>query len=129
MGDPDALLDLVGIGKTYASRKRGFYGFGPKRRLRALDDVTLRIGRGEIVGLVGESGSGKSISLRAILGLLPQGGSITGGHVWFHSIWATCRLPGCCCRRRLAGDDNDDGEWAGSRLCFVNGTVSLSSAT
>jgi polar amino acid transport system ATP-binding protein len=36
-----------------------------------LSGVTLRIGRGEVVGLIGPSGSGKSSLLRALVGLLP----------------------------------------------------------
>jgi peptide/nickel transport system ATP-binding protein len=51
--------------------------FGPKRALRAVDGVTLRIERGENVGLVGESGCGKSTLARAIMSLEPiQGGRI-----------------------------------------------------
>lgn len=51
--------------------------FGPKKAFRAVDQVSLRIERGENVGLVGESGCGKSTLARAIMALEPtQGGSI-----------------------------------------------------
>ncbi len=49
----------------------------PAETLRAVDEVSFNIGRGESVGLIGESGCGKSTLTRAILGLDPlQGGRI-----------------------------------------------------
>ena len=38
--------------------------------LRAVDNVSFQIQRGEIVGLVGESGAGKSLTSEAVLGLI-----------------------------------------------------------
>ncbi|MBF9066485.1 dipeptide/oligopeptide/nickel ABC transporter permease/ATP-binding protein [Streptacidiphilus fuscans] len=43
--------------------------------------VDLDVHEGEIVGLVGESGSGKTQTAFSVLGILPEGGRVTGGSV------------------------------------------------
>src|SRR5204863_1511628 len=48
-----------------------------------VDRVSLRIARGETLGLVGESGSGKSVTAFSILRLLQPPGRITAGRVMF----------------------------------------------
>jgi peptide/nickel transport system ATP-binding protein len=46
--------------------------------VRPVNEVSLRIGAGESVGLVGESGSGKTMMALALMGLLPPGAKIGG---------------------------------------------------
>lgn len=41
-------------------------------------DVSFRLSRGELLGVVGESGSGKTVTMMAILGLLPPSAVVTG---------------------------------------------------
>jgi len=50
-------------------------------RFRAVDGVSLAVERGRSIGLVGESGCGKSLTLRAIMGLLPDRAAAVEGRV------------------------------------------------
>jgi len=72
---PETLLDVKNL-KTYFLTRQG--------TVRAVDDVSFSINRGEIVGLVGESGCGKSMTSMSILRLVPQpAGRIVGGEIRF----------------------------------------------
>jgi peptide/nickel transport system ATP-binding protein/oligopeptide transport system ATP-binding protein len=54
--------------------------------VRAVDGVSFEVPRGGALGLVGESGSGKSMTLRAILGLLPAEARVTSGQVLLDGV-------------------------------------------
>ena len=54
--------------------------FTGERTVHAVNDLSLTLGEGEVLGLLGESGSGKSVTLRALMRLLPKKRTrITGG--------------------------------------------------
>ena len=64
-----SMLAITCLSKEYNRDGRVFH---------AVDDVSLQVGRGELVGIVGRSGSGKTTFLNMIAGLLkPSSGSVT----------------------------------------------------
>ena len=71
MSTAEPVIDVSGLSRRFGGRL-------------AVSGVTLRIGRGEIVGLVGANGGGKTTTLRMLAGLLrPSDGSgtVLGGDV------------------------------------------------
>ncbi|WP_079178926.1 ABC transporter ATP-binding protein [Streptomyces humi] len=51
-------------------------------RVRAVDGVSFDVPRATTVGLIGESGSGKTMTAHAVLGLPPEGATLTGRLLW-----------------------------------------------
>lgn len=70
---------------------------------RLLSDVSMTVRRGEIAAVVGESGCGKSTLLRTLIGILPDGGAVTGGTVRFYG--ADLFALSARARRSMMGQD------------------------
>lgn len=55
--------------------------FTGERTVYAVNNIDLTLGEGEVLGLLGESGSGKSVTLRALMRLLPKKRTVINGSV------------------------------------------------
>jgi peptide/nickel transport system ATP-binding protein len=67
MNHNDTLLQVSGLKKYFPIYRRGIFGRQVVNHVRAVDDVSFTIKRGEVLGLVGESGCGKTTTGRTIL--------------------------------------------------------------
>ncbi|WP_010134292.1 ABC transporter ATP-binding protein [Ochrovirga pacifica] len=73
------LLEVKNL-KTYYFSKNNW--FSKPSVVKAVDNVSFQVYKGETIGLVGESGSGKSTIGRTILGLEKA----TGGEIWYQGV-------------------------------------------
>lgn len=58
--------------------------FTPAGEVKALNDVSLHLREGEVLGIVGESGSGKSVTAYSLMGLTAYPGRLIGGNLEFN---------------------------------------------
>jgi dipeptide transport system ATP-binding protein len=70
---------------------------------RAVDGVSLSVERREVLAIVGESGSGKSVSMLAVMGLLPWTATVTADRMDFDGVDLMTLSPGE--RRAMVGKD------------------------
>ena len=68
------ILEIKGL-KTYFYTEAG--------AVKAVDDVSFHVKRGEVLGIVGESGCGKSVTSLSIMRLVGQPGRIIDGQILF----------------------------------------------
>ncbi|MCD6324556.1 MAG: ABC transporter ATP-binding protein [Desulfurococcales archaeon] len=67
-----SLLEVKGL-RTYYFTLKGV--------VKAVDNVTFSLGKGEVLGVAGESGSGKSTLAWSLMGYVPPPGRIAGGQI------------------------------------------------
>lgn len=58
--------------------------FTPAGEVKALNDVSIHLNDGEVLGIVGESGSGKSVTSYSLMGLTAYPGKLVGGTIDFN---------------------------------------------
>ena len=58
--------------------------FTPAGEVKALNDVSIHLNDGEVLGIVGESGSGKSVTAYSLMGLTAYPGKLVGGTIDFN---------------------------------------------
>jgi oligopeptide transport system ATP-binding protein len=58
--------------------------FTPAGEVKALNDVSIMLNEGEVLGIVGESGSGKSVTAYSLMGLTAHPGKLLDGTLWFN---------------------------------------------
>ena len=58
--------------------------FTPAGEVKALNDVSIHLKEGEVLGIVGESGSGKSVTAYSLIGLTAHPGKLMGGTLQFN---------------------------------------------
>ena len=74
----DALLEIRNLSVSFDT---------DEGRIRAVDDVSLEIRKGEVLGLVGESGCGKSVTAMSTLRLIPSPpGIIESGQILYNNV-------------------------------------------
>lgn len=72
--DNSLLLDIEHLSVVFGQGARAF---------RAVDDMSLKVRPGEVVAVVGESGSGKSVTMMALMGLLPSSATVMAERLHF----------------------------------------------
>jgi dipeptide transport system ATP-binding protein len=68
------LLDIKNLSVDFKTSRGAF---------RAVDGVSMTVDTREVLAIVGESGSGKSVSMLAVMGLLPWTATVTADHITF----------------------------------------------
>ncbi|MFE6780519.1 ATP-binding cassette domain-containing protein [Streptomyces sp. NPDC057702] len=75
--DDAAFIDVEAVEKVFTVRRRAGWVRRERREVRAVDGISFRVPRGEMVGYIGPNGAGKSTTIKMLTGILvPSGGRL-----------------------------------------------------
>ncbi|MFF7485866.1 ATP-binding cassette domain-containing protein [Streptomyces luteogriseus] len=70
-------IELDGVEKVFEVRRKTGFMKRERRRVRAVDSISFRVERGEMVGYIGPNGAGKSTTIKMLTGILtPSAGRL-----------------------------------------------------
>jgi ABC-2 type transport system ATP-binding protein len=76
--DACPLIDVEHLSRTFTVRRRAGRLRRTAHQVHAVQDLTFRVGRGEMVGYIGPNGAGKSTTIKMLTGILvPSAGRLT----------------------------------------------------
>ncbi|MDK1347141.1 ATP-binding cassette domain-containing protein [Streptomyces sp. 378] len=76
-GSESGFIELDGVEKVFEVRKKTGFMKRERRRVRAVDSISFRVARGEMVGYIGPNGAGKSTTIKMLTGILtPSAGRL-----------------------------------------------------
>ncbi|MFF7307859.1 ATP-binding cassette domain-containing protein [Streptomyces sp. NPDC008137] len=76
-GSDSAFIELDGVEKVFDVRKKTGFMKRERRQVRAVDSISFRVERGEMVGYIGPNGAGKSTTIKMLTGILtPSAGRL-----------------------------------------------------
>lgn len=78
-GTGDGFITLDGVEKVFQVRRRTGLLRRERREVRAVDGISFRVARGEMVGYIGPNGAGKSTTIKMLTGILTPSGSRSCG--------------------------------------------------
>ena len=89
------------------------------KKLRAIEDVCIKIFSGEFVALVGESGCGKTLTASAIMNVLPQNAKISKGEILFAQDEQNSKSENSLVKNILELDEKSRREISGKNISMI----------
>jgi len=94
--------------------------------VKAVNEVSFKVKRGQTLGIIGESGSGKSVTAQAIMRLTPPPGVVAQGEILLHRITDNKKTTVDLAKVSTSGQEIRDVRWNDISMVFQEPMTSFS---